>query len=245
MDSLDLIVLDTWRAFLPFIGNDCIITPSIPVLWFGDHDAYTNSQQKIVTVSINPSYKEFIAENEHISVALRFPKAAHLVGKKYLSSSDLADYRSALNSYFSENPYMRFFSQWAKYLAPLAASFYTGAVPNTAIHIDLFTPLATSDTWNNMNKADQRALKSIFKPITCNLLSVLKPDVIFSSCVEIFDLMGISSTPLSPRLYMGHNNDGQTVLYGKNKGRIVLGQVEVQDIQSLVDTLLSGKHFSN
>lgn len=237
MDSLDLIVLDTWRAFLPFIGNDCIITPSIPVLWFGDYDAYTNSQRKIVTVSINPSYREFVAENGNVSVALRFPKAAHLEGKQCLSSSDIYDYRTALNAYFSVNPYMFFFNRWAKVLAPFNASYYTGYKLNTAIHLDLFAPLATSKTWNNTSIADREKLESGFELIISHLLEALKPDVIFSSRFEIFDRMGIPSSLFSPGLHIGSGNKGQTVLYGESNRRILLGQVTIQDIQKLVDKL--------
>lgn len=237
--------MKAWRIFLEFAGNGCIVMPSIPVLWFGDYNAYNVSQRKIVSVSINPSYREFVAENGNSSVALRFPKAAHLVGKRCISSSDLYDYRMALNAYFSENPYMDFFNQWAKFLAPLNASYYTGDKPNTAIHLDLFTPLATSKKWNDTSKADRDRLKSGFKPIISDLLDVLKPDVFLSSRVEIFDLMGISpSSPSSPSssssslagLQIGRSGKGQTVLYGKSNRRTIWGKVPIQEVQNLIDT---------
>jgi len=214
--------------------------PSIPVLWFGDYDEYKDSPRKIVTVSINPSSREFVAKNENSSVAFRFPKAAQLVGKKNISSSDLTDYRKALNAYFSENPYMSFFSQWEKYLTPLDASYFTGEKTNTAIHLDLFTPLATIKSWSKTNKIDKDNLQNSFKPIFTDILDTLNPNIILSSRVEIFDVMGISSSYSSSSslqgLQIGHGSKGQTVIYGKSNRWTIWGEVDIYFFQNLINT---------
>ncbi len=39
--------------------RSCVMKVLIPILWFGDFEAYIKSPKKIITVSINPSNNEF------------------------------------------------------------------------------------------------------------------------------------------------------------------------------------------
>jgi hypothetical protein len=234
MDPLDTVILEVWRNFQGFVGEKAIVAPSIPVLWFGDYEAYKCSPRKVLTVSINPSYKEFVADNDRASVSLRFPRAARLVGKKWLSSTDILDYRMALNAYFSEDPYMRFFGQWDKYLKPVDASYYTGTRKNTAIHVDLFAPVATTKTWGNTDSQVKCDLEQSFQGLFCNLIQVLSPDLVFSSQDKIYDRLSIVSNNVTTALQLGKHSGGMIVLHGKSKGRSLWGHVAVTDIEVLI-----------
>ena len=53
--------------------NSNIIPSSIPILWFGNLEKYLLSDKKIITVSLNPSDKEFKGKDEdHFSTSHRF-----------------------------------------------------------------------------------------------------------------------------------------------------------------------------
>jgi len=70
--------------------------PSIPLVYFGDYISYKKSPIKIVTLGLNPSYKEFPGNNKFS----RFYETANLYEKEKLSQKELLIYLRALNIYF-------------------------------------------------------------------------------------------------------------------------------------------------
>ena len=49
----------TFEYFDNFKNKDVVVAPSLPILNFGNLDAYANSELKVVTVGKNPSDNEF------------------------------------------------------------------------------------------------------------------------------------------------------------------------------------------
>ena len=56
-------VSGAWRAFERASALDARVDPSVPVLLFGDADAYFGSPLRVVTVGLNPSSREFPASD--------------------------------------------------------------------------------------------------------------------------------------------------------------------------------------
>jgi hypothetical protein len=137
--------------------------PSIPILYFGDYNAYRCSKLRIVTVGKNPSWNEFPSHEPF----RRFPAAAR---------SD----QEAWNRYFAVDPYKGWFSTYDQLLTGFDASFY-GTAKNTAIHTDLLSPIATNPTWSGLAKTDQAALEKLGIPLWHDLIEHLKPHILLIS----------------------------------------------------------------
>lgn len=144
-----------------------VVPDSMPILWFGDLEAYEKSDLRVLTVSKNPSDAEF-GENQ------RFKNLSALTKRGGALSVNIEDYKSALNQYFRYNP-SRWFKQLAKFL-PIFNASYTGE-KNVAIHVDLFTPIATRPVWPGLSKMQQEQFDSKFE----KLVNVLQPDVLITS----------------------------------------------------------------
>ena len=86
-------------------------------------------------------------------------------------------YKSNLNRYFEYNP-SPWFNQLAKFL-PVFDSAYKESENqiNRALHIDLFTPIATHPVWPGLAKSQQEQFKMKFP----QLLQLLEPDVLLTS----------------------------------------------------------------
>lgn len=93
------------------------------------------------------------------------------------SSVNLETYKSNLNRYFEYNP-SPWFNQLAKFL-PVFDSAYKESENqiNRALHIDLFTPIATHPVWPGLAKSQQEQFKMKFP----QLLQLLEPDVLLTS----------------------------------------------------------------
>lgn len=95
-------------------------SPSMPILYFGDLGAYENSERRIITVGVNPSFEEFPQSNPW----LRFPRC----GRAYSPANPVAappiqDYRTDLNSYFdSPTAYMK----WFGHMTHVSHGFWRG-----------------------------------------------------------------------------------------------------------------------
>ena len=57
--SLGEVVEGAWRSFERAAVLQCRVSPAVPVLFFGNLDAYCNSSLRVVTVGLNPSLQEF------------------------------------------------------------------------------------------------------------------------------------------------------------------------------------------
>ena len=160
------------------------VTPSIPILYFGDKTAYLKSPLRIVTVALNPSLAEFPPD----APFSRFPEAGAWIaaGRPPANCQDL---QQAFNDYFKRDPYLRWFGSLEKVLTGFDASFYPNPDPsneghakNTAIHTDLLSPVATSPTWSKIHDPGLKAaLTKSGIPLWHTLIEELRPHLILIS----------------------------------------------------------------
>lgn len=144
------------------------VYPSIPILYFGNYDAFSQSKTRIVTVGLNPSRNEFPNNNPFE----RFP------------AYELS-YQEAWNKYFhfQNRPYKEWFSTYDKLLEGFEASFY-GNKQNTALHTDLFSPVATDPTWSGLEEKNKNELGKLGRPLWRELIKFFKPHIILISIAE-------------------------------------------------------------
>ena len=75
------LVKDVWKEFNelknePMLKDKNVIVDTMPILYFGNLDAYKKSKLKIVTVSLNPSDMEFKKKKSDKDYDFfRFPQA--------------------------------------------------------------------------------------------------------------------------------------------------------------------------
>jgi hypothetical protein len=134
--------------------------------------AYERSTLRVVTVGLNPSDREFRANDQApFSTNFRFPD--------YCGTSE--SLARALNNYFNYNPYDAWFkASFAAVLESFAASFYPGA-KNTAIHTDICSPWATSPTWSKLPNEVKTELEHEGLQLWHTLMEELEPHVILFS----------------------------------------------------------------
>ncbi len=153
-----------------------VVKPSIPILYFGDSQAYFTSRLKVITVGLNPSRVEF-PEGDRFQ---RFPAAENIEG--YRSNNEVdAVTRQALDDYFRNKPYREWFDpSFELLLNGLGASYY-GKLPNTALHTDIGSPVATDPTWTRLRDDQRTQLQADGIRLWHRLVEVLEPDVIVIS----------------------------------------------------------------
>ncbi len=159
--KLDALIESYWKDFR--LKNDCpvVVKPSLPIIWFGDIERYSESELKIVTVGLNPSDAEFTNAKYHNKKKgehsfLRFPESERIANNKELNRNNTDMIFNSLSDYFKIEPYGWFY-EYEKILEILGASFGgkfdpEGKYKNCAVHIDLFSAIATSPTWSGLNK---------------------------------------------------------------------------------------------
>ncbi len=146
------------------------VRPSIPILFFGDLDAYSRSPLKIITVGLIPSRHEFPSDNPW----LRFPDGSSTL------RGDTAALLAALSAYFRVQPYGAWFGSYEPVLNGAGASYYPG-YPSTALHTDLFSPIATDPTWSGLTAAQRALLERAGVEIWHDLVRILRPHIIVLS----------------------------------------------------------------
>jgi len=149
---------------------DFVVTNSLPIPYFGDVAAYAASPLKVLTAALNPSGEEFPVRDP------RFDVAGGLLGANELEAE--------LNNYFRCRPY-RWFRSFEPVLNGLGAS-YGGKMandeyPNTALHLDMCSPIATSPTWSKLSRHQRTKLTPTGREIFEWLVDALKPDIIIAS----------------------------------------------------------------
>lgn len=207
-EKLRTLIKRCWSSSSQFILNksECVVTPSIPILWFGNMEEYFASDIKIITVALNPSSVEFQnTKNDDYNIATRFPEAQKLYGKWELSDTDTEDYYNSMNNYFAKNPYTKWFGNFERPLNAMNASYDSNRpYPNRAINIDIYTPIATNPTWRDVNNSVKLQLREQFSQIFDEFVEYLNPDIIIVSAKrqiveEVFDIgnqyKSIYSTP--------------------------------------------------
>lgn len=142
------------------------VKPSLPIVWFGNKEEYDKSPLKIVTVGLNPSLKEF--------------------EKPRFEPVDLNDDNAAeelaltLNDYFKKNPYKTWFNDFEKVIKRFDASYYEATnKPNRALHIDIYSAIATNPTWGKLNEDEKKQFNQT--ALFVELLGELNPDMIICS----------------------------------------------------------------
>jgi hypothetical protein len=181
--------------------NPCVITPSLPILYFGNLPEYRNSNFKVITAALNPSDMEFKELQASEPSFVRFPKFESSVGSLY----------EALNGYFENRPYKRWFGTSSKtksgflpLLEGMGASYYAGFA-NRALHTDLCSPLATKPTWSGLKSTEQAPLFYDGFNLWKSLLIGVKPDLILISLKkEYLDLLPLNFVQT---LYVKHGKE--------------------------------------
>ena len=242
--SLKQLIKTCWDDFktLEKYRPDLVVKNSIPILWFGDIDSYFDSEKRIVTVALNPSNKEFIGNKGTVGVEVRFPTAKSIVNKQMLDDNDCDIYKQAMCEYFSTNR-LQWFCHFERILNKIGGSyggvFNTGGnIIYTAIHIDIYSPVATNDKWNDLcrNGNDKTIISANHIAFT-NLLQYLNPDMILISCNknEINKLLKGKNKPKwskkAGRAFINrYNYNGKVMISGLNmKGTPFGGYSEFYD----------------
>lgn len=155
-----------------------IVPNSVPIVWFGNVEKYSESELKIITVSLNPSDIEFKShKTSNPTTNLRFPDYNGSVASLY----------SAYNNYFLKNPYNSWFkASFGAVLASFDSSHYENA-QNTALHTDIGCSYATSPTWTGLTSSDKNVLEHIGAKSWHSLVEILEPDVILFSASNNFE----------------------------------------------------------
>lgn len=168
--ELGEVVEGAWRSYGRAAALGSRVTPAVPILFFGDIDAYFRSQLRVVTVGLNPSSREFPTDDPFG----RFPLA------EGIDCADLGRYVDALSAYFRADPYAGWFGAWEPLLNGAGASYYTGEA-STALHTDICSPVATDPTWSRLDEGDRRTLMDDGVPLWHELLVLLRPDLVLVS----------------------------------------------------------------
>jgi hypothetical protein len=164
----------TLSHFNRFKNEAHVVSPSLPILYFGDLRAYEGSPLKIVTVGKNPSLNEFrLRATDDFSFA-RFP----------LWNENTQNLEEALNPYFETKPLKQWFSSFEPILNGLDASYYAGSGQHTALHTDLCSPLATDPTWSLLGANHRAELYAEGLELWKQLMEELQPDIILVSVPE-------------------------------------------------------------
>lgn len=202
-----------------------IIQPSIPIVWFGDLDKYLNSKRKILTVGYSPSNKEFDGK--------RFDT------RNYENADNLA---KTLNEYFKKQPHLEYFCKFENVLRKLNASYWENAFSFSAIHINMYTAIATET--EAQRKQIQRM--DLFK----KLLKTLSPDVIITSMkpsnlAEGFSFAFDTAAPNfsftvtgKPNLFINmYKNENQILINGANSIRGPFAEISNKDLEETIEKI--------
>ena len=174
-ERLNEVVEKAWSTFTRAGTLPSRVDPAVPILFFGDLQAYYASQTHVLSVGLNPSLNEFPAD----SPFLRFPLAENITAVK----SEI--YLEALSAYFRTDsyPYRNWFNAYEPFLNGMETSYYDGQ-PSTALHTDICSPVATDPTWSRLDQDHKHALEQDGVPLWHNLLNVLNPQVVVISVAE-------------------------------------------------------------
>jgi len=187
MNIFSNVILECWDHFIKFRKKSemrrkikhKVIYPSIPILYFGDYHSYIKSRRKIITVGLNPSYREF----PYYNVFTRFKGGEKIYCNEILNDDEKEHYLNILNNYFKKNscPY-DWFEHLDLLLQKIECSYYDNKWDNVSLHTDICTPLATNPTWSDFKKTKlSKVIENEGRSIWHNLIKILLPDVVLMS----------------------------------------------------------------
>lgn len=207
------------KQSLPFVVN-----PSIPVVWFGDIEAYQNSPKRVLTVALNPSNKEF-----------PMPPEAPRFDNLDLAAPDSSEkLYTTLNRYFSVNPYS-WFEKYNRLMGVLDCSYggQYGIRSNTAIHIDICTAIATNPVIGLLPPQSISLIQSTH--LFSALFELLDPDIILISVSRaLFEehfqnwLLTHEFQFAGPNQIKGYCKQGKRLIWGTNFHGVPFGGINEQ-----------------
>lgn len=165
------------RHYDEYKSKKFIVSPSIPILYFGDIEEYASSKIKIVTVALNPSSLEFKQHKDEV----------HSSFFRFSDWEKTKNHYSALNKYFKKdsNPLDWFNNSFEPLLNGLNASYFSDKnYENRVLHTDLCSPLATEKGWTDFSKekpTEAKKLMAFGKDLWRELINILEPDIILVS----------------------------------------------------------------
>jgi len=131
-----------------------VIKWGCPVPSFGDL-----SRSQVATLGLNPSNREFVDDSgkELRGMNQRFPTLTSLKIRSWADAdaSHLKAIVESCSSYFSGNPYDRWFRRLDEIVLGTKTSFYDSS--RHACHLDLI-PYATVDKWTNLLPSQRKTL---------------------------------------------------------------------------------------
>lgn len=205
----DKMIQNCWTDFLQLSTKYPALVQqgSIPILWFGDIFAYEKSDKKVVTIALNPSNLEF-ENSKSKGVDVRFSSAQGIVRKPLLQSQDIEVYKNAMNRYFDENPYTKWFNHFEKVLNVLGASYFKkDDIGNTAVHIDIFSPVATAKKWSDLSEVEKNIVSSANSVKLNDMLGALTPDIIVVSLSQAVVAENFLTEKLQPCLKQNNTKE--------------------------------------
>lgn len=213
-DIIDKYIIDFNEKNENFL--DEIVENSIPVIWFGDMNKYSNAKNdrkimKIVTIANNPSNKEFRNNKNDPVDPPRFAKI-DLTNYNKLSENEkdkqINELANTYNRYFSTNPY-NWFEHFNKILRYIGAGYDDENSDFVVVHIDYYSAIATKKKWANIKRKSEIQNIDLFKA----LFEYLDPDIIlFSSNSDAFnDLkMYLGNVKFEKEYYKMNQQDCET-----------------------------------
>ena len=203
--DLESILIKYDLDFLNKLKLSFVIKESIPIVWFGDIDAYLESNKRILTIGLNPSEQEFLSKSGD---------SLFDFGSQRFDLIDLDDgnrlnhLKKTLSNYFKINPY-NWFKKYNKLLSVVDCSYGckewdSTIYNNTAIHIDIYSAIATSPTWGKLSKNQKDQLKNLdlFK----QLFNYLNPDVVLISVnKQVFEEIFYKWKLIDSKKFPGNN----------------------------------------
>jgi hypothetical protein len=188
--SLDALVERAWELYADacVVAPSKVVTPSMPILFFGDLLAYLRSPLRVITVGLNPSLAEFPAEDPWI----RFPGASRLTPP--LTADERKRYLYSLCDYFRTEPYVKWFKRGFEPLLNGLDATYFDEPTSVSLHTDIASPVATNPTWSNLRES-QKLLQEEGQKLWRALAEALEPDLILVSTAR-HHLSAITATPL-------------------------------------------------
>ena len=157
--------------------KDFVLSPSLPILFFGDVEKYTKSTFRIMTAALNPSDMEFKEKKDSTPSNFRFPEF----------NGTPESLEKSLSNYFREVPYDRWFGKkgakngFLPFLNGMGYSYYDEVGKDIAIHTDLCSPLATNPTWSALNNIHRDELSEKGFELWKSLVFELQPNLILMS----------------------------------------------------------------
>jgi len=182
---MKLLIDKYWKLFQTD-GNNAVVEDSIPILWFGNLDAYFRSKHKVVTAALNPSFIEFYEKQSGAKGKdVRFQDAASLPNGEW-DDSHYNTYVQAMNNYFCFNPYNRWFGHLESVLNCFDSSYYCmkADLSNTAVHIDIHAPVATNPTWGKISKKEKDQITGRYHECFEDMMTFLNPEVLIVSAAQ-------------------------------------------------------------